>query len=430
MIIWLITIIFLLFFSYFSYMNIVYGLSVIIILLPSYLLRLSFFGLPTTLLELMFVLLFIIWLLKDKKYTRINFIFKNKSENRIPKILRCLLLLWIMASLLGLYINPTYSALGLWRAYYLEPMMFFLIFIYSVNSIKDIKYIINSLFVLILYLFIVGVFQYFTDWNLLSAYNYPNPKRLTSVFSYPNALSLLIAPISSFFIGLWLSSKDKIKNILYFIIFITNFILIILSKSHGAILAILLTLLFYLFFTKKIQKVLKLFIFLIFSIILFLLPLNNYYTNIKQQLFNPILDLNATSLEIRSSQWQETFLMLKDNFITGAGVDGYQSIMNQYHKIDWLEVYLYPHNIFLNFWSEIGLFGLLIFLSLFVYIIYLLKILFKKKHKLSLALSMSWSVWFIHGLVDVPYFKNDLSVLFFILFALTTVSFNLFNNED
>ena len=122
--------------------------------------------------------------------------------------------------------------------------------------------------------------------------------------------------------------------------------------------------------------------------------------------------------------------MLKDNFITGAGVDGYQSIMNQYHKIDWLEVYLYPHNIFLNFWSEIGLFGLLIFLSLFVYIIYLLKILFKKKHKLSLALSMSWSVWFIHGLVDVPYFKNDLSVLFFILFALTTVSFNLFNNED
>jgi len=34
-------------------------------------------------------------------------------------------------------------------------------------------------------------------------------------------------------------------------------------------------------------------------------------------------------------------------------------------------------------------------------------------------LTMMWSTWFIHGLVDVPYFKNDLSVLFFVMLAMT-----------
>jgi len=399
--------------------------------LPSYLFRLSFFNLPTTFLELMILLLFIIWLIKDKQYSRINFTFSKRSENRIPKTLRILLLLWLLVSLIGLFVNLAYSTIGLWRAYWLEPMMFFLVFIYSVNSKKDLKYIINSFLILISYLFIISIFQYFTDWNLLPEYNYPNEKRLTAIFSYPNALSLLLAPLIAFIAGLWLSSKHKVKNIIYFVVSLGGFSLICLTKSHGAIFALLLSLLFYVFISKNIQKRIKLFILLILSIVLFLPVVNNQYLNIKQQLFNPALNLEATSLEIRSSQWQETWEMLQEDFIFGAGIGGYQVAIDQYHKVDWLEIYLYPHNIFLNFWSEIGLFGLLVFLSILIYTAFLLKTLFLKNHRLGVALLMSWFVWFVHGLVDVPYFKNDISILFFMLLALTLFSNNsLQNNED
>ena len=59
---WILAILALLVFIAFSYRQTLWGISLIIILLPTYLWRLSIFGLPTTFLELMIISLFIIWL--------------------------------------------------------------------------------------------------------------------------------------------------------------------------------------------------------------------------------------------------------------------------------------------------------------------------------------------------------------------------------
>ena len=80
------------------------------------------------------------------------------------------------------------------------------------------------------------------------------------------------------------------------------------------------------------------------------------------------------------------------------------------------------YNLFLNFWTEIGLIGLSLFLLFLVYIVCSLRNLFLEKNILAWPLSLAWSTWFIHGLVDVPYFKNDLSILFFIFLALTLIA--------
>ena len=71
---------------------------------------------------------------------------------------------------------------------------------------------------------------------------------------------------------------------------------------------------------------------------------------------------------------------------------------------------------------ELGILGLLLFL-VFIYLITKdLKQLFLAKHYLAWPLSLSWLVVFVQGLVDAPYFKNDLSLLFFLLLSLTIVS--------
>lgn len=404
-----------------SYKKPILGLASIIALLPAYLWRLSIFSLPTTFLELMVVFLFVVWLIKEKKYKKINFSLKSSSQNKVPPRLRWLLLLWLLASLIALAVNPSYAALGLWRAYFLEPIMFFILFVYIVKDKNDLNIIIRSLGILLSWLFVVSLYQNFTSWNFIAAYNYPNPKRLTAVFSYPNALALLVAPLSVFFLALWARAKDKKDKWWYLLVTLFAVASSYLAVSEGALVAIIFSLFVYLILAKKIRKA-SIPIFLVFFIVLLSFSsLAKYPLSIWQQVSQPSSGLSATSLEIRGWQWRETGLMLQDDFVFGSGINGYQLAMKKYHQLDWIEIYLYPHNIFLNFWVELGLFGLLIFLGLMFYVAGSLKNLFDKNNNFAWPLSLAWLTWFVHGLVDVPYFKNDLSILFFILLAMTII---------
>ncbi|MDD5749409.1 MAG: O-antigen ligase family protein [Patescibacteria group bacterium] len=411
----LLAFIFLGIFVYLSWRNLVWGAGLTIAFLPAYLWRLEIFSLPTTFLELMILSLFVIFLLKDGRWQSINFSLQSNQRNLLSKPWRFLLLLWLLASVLALVVNPSYGALGLWRAYFLEPMMFFIVLLYSVRSRADLKIIIAAGGFLIFWLFGATLYQKFFQWNYL-----PNwPGRMSAVFPYPNALGLLAAPWAGFFSVFWLYQKKSRYSYLFIILFFLAVVLVFLAKSKGAMLAIVIFLFFYLILAKKVRKwgqpVALLFIlaaFLFFNA-------GTYLKKSLLELGSPQIDLSASSLEIRSDQWQETFAMLKDNFWLGAGLDGYQAAMRPYHQTPWLEIYLYPHNIFLNFWSELGFFGLLVFLCMVFYISHFLYLLLKEKNPLAWPLLLSWLIWFGHGLADVPYFKNDLSILFFLLLFLT-----------
>jgi len=94
-----------------------------------------------------------------------------------------------------------------------------------------------------------------------------------------------------------------------------------------------------------------------------------------------------------------------------------------------LEIYLYPHNLVLNFWSELGLAGLLLFIWIILKYFWLgissLSLrgsasdrsnLTTEKY-LVIGLISAMVVIIVHGLVDVPYFKNDLAIMFWLLAA-------------
>jgi len=417
-------------FIYISSRQVLWGAVLLVAFLPIYLCRLSLLGLPTTFLELMVTSLFIIWLLKDKKYKNINWRRKNFSQNKISSSWRYLLIAWLVASLLALAVNPQWSALGLWRAYFLEPLMFFLVLVYEIKDDKDQKWIIRAGAFLLTGLFLVTVYQFFSSWNLPAAYDWPQSRRLTAVFSYPNALALLVAAPGAFFLGCWLNAKDKLKSWGFLFLFLISALMVWGSQSDGAIVALVITILFWLISAPLDDRCLggsaKKFRKWIFSawllIILFFLFSGRpgaYLQDVKQQLLAPQVDLSATSLEIRSSQWRETINFLQDNFWLGAGLNGYQSALADYHQIDWLEIYLYPHNIFLNFWVELGLLGLLAFILILAKLVHSLRTLYSRGDAWFWPLAMFWLTWFIQGLVDAPYFKNDLSLLFFIFLALT-----------
>lgn len=410
----------------------IYGLCLIIILLPSYLWRFDLVGLPTTFLEIMIWWLFIIWLIKEQRFSRINWLFDKSAENLVPKIWRYLISIWLIISIIACLHNPTLTALGLWRAYFLEPILFFIIFIYLIKDQADLKLVIKSFGLLLLGLFIVAIYQNFSGWNLPLAYDLPNVRRLTTIFSYPNALSLLVAPITAFFAGLYL--VERRHNYLYLALFFVGFLLIWWTVSQGAIAGVIFSIMVYgaylvnkflqSHYSFRIRGIVYTFILFVLLVLWFKHPLALKF---RQELFQPQLNLAASSLEIRSSQWQETFLMLKDHWWSGAGLAAYQLNMVPYHHVDWLEIYLYPHNLFLNFWSELGILGLLCFLAILFFIIREFKFLFKNNQILFWPLLFMWLTWFVQGLVDVPYFKNDLSVLFFIQLGLLLIARRLNN---
>jgi O-antigen ligase len=105
--------------------------------------------------------------------------------------------------------------------------------------------------------------------------------------------------------------------------------------------------------------------------------------------------------------------MLADRPIQGAGLGAYPTVIKPYHKATWMEIFQYPHNILLNLWSETGLLGILAFTWMcFTWF---------RLSKLRLPLLLPLIAILIHGLVDVPYFKNDLALAFFTFMVFVTL---------
>ena len=124
--------------------------------------------------------------------------------------------------------------------------------------------------------------------------------------------------------------------------------------------------------------------------------------------------------------------MLLDRPIFGAGLSGFKELYSQQYFTCDAEPLEYPHNWVLNFWTETGLLGLVAFLwILWRYFKNVNGYMATRLHgreevakKPSSHLAMqpfflaAMVYWLIHGLVDVPYFKNDLALEFWVIVGL------------
>lgn len=157
-------------------------------------------------------------------------------------------------------------------------------------------------------------------------------------------------------------------------------------------------------------------------VILAILPSSN---PIKQE-----LSLQDRSGQIRISIWRETSEFLKDNPILGAGLASYPERIKTYHQTvngEGIEIFHHPHNIFLTMWINLGLLGLGAFVGILVWFFY--KVRSSLSHKPSkdiydipLYMGAAMCALIVTGLVDSPYIKNDLALLFWLLPGLLVVS--------
>lgn len=402
-------VIFCLLFAWLAWRRLTWAIFIIAAFLPGYLIRFQLLGIPLTLLESMILILFLIFLIKNKLSWLKNF---RRQPFFWPIIaIAC-------SATLAVIVSPNLlSALGIFKAYFIEPLLFFIVLISAVKTKNDWQKIFTALGLSAIYLSLFSFWQYFSAWGVPAAFLKDSGAvdRVVGPFGYPNALGLYLAPIIILFTGLLGQKNGRFQQAFKLIVIVFSFSAIVLAQSEAAILSVLAIWLLWGLLNKKTRKP-----FLLLIAIFVIVFLTN--SEIRQYLLSKLL-LQDYSGFIRRLIWQESWQMLKDHWFFGAGLAGYQTAIAPYH-LPTFEIFLYPHNFALNFWSETGLLGLLSFAWLALKFLALnLKKLAGANRWLALTLIFILAQWLIHGLVDAPYFKNDLSMMFWLIMALAVADF-------
>ncbi len=309
---------------------------------------------------------------------------------------------------------------------------------------RQIEGIFWALGISAIYLSVIGIWQKFSIWKMPLEFLNPDGSvdRIVSVYSYPNALGLYLGPIVVLFLGfLFYKNQDSLllylsnsrRFLIKLAVVILGFSAIVLAKSEGAIIAVLVCGWLLFFVNKKTRW--PALIILALSGIIFL-----FNGTIREFVLIKILFKDWSGI-VRRAMWSETWEMLKANWLWGAGLAGYKLKIIPYHVNEWFATFSYPHNILFNFWSELGLLGLLSFVWLGVkFALINLKNIFSivcdYAHNLGFDKIASFVFLlvgleiFIHGLVDAPYFKNDLAVLVWLLLGASVLNIRLKSKFD
>lgn len=347
--------------------------------LPTYLLRFSIGPIPTTLLECFVLVAAIVWVLRG-------------GLARLPTLRQFApqAALLFAASFVAVLVAPDQlDALGLWRAYIVEPILLFAILATTFQK-QDWRHAFVALAVSSVIIAVFGIFQYFTGIGIPSPWDIE--RRITSIFDFPNALGLFLAPIAA----MLLIARKRMAIVALVVILVA----IILAKTEAALVAIPAAAVITLWLTPVRLRT-KILVTLAAAAMLaaaFAIPA------VQEKLL-----LQDVSGQTRLAIWRETADMLADRPLTGAGLSGFPSTIAAYHDPTFYEIFQYPHNVILNIWTELGLIGLVATAAI---ALTACRIAYKKRRDpMVLAVFAALLTMAIHGLVDVPFFKNDLALL-------------------
>jgi hypothetical protein len=369
-------------------------------LLPAYLIRFTVAGLPTTALEALFAILFIAWLLRRQKR------FVDISGWRL------LLLAWVVVATVAVFVSPDIrSAAGVWKAYFIEPVLFFIMANDLLRSHEERD---RALRVLAATAIIIGLFalvQRFTGWGVPPPFNgVPVPPateaefRSTAFYGFPNAVGLFLAPLVPLFLGCLFADRKRPRLAAYWAAAaVLSLAALFLAESEGALIGAAAGIAAAGLLAPKTRKIAAVTLAVAATLAL-AVPATRHLAVEK-------MTLEDWSGRVRKEMWHEAWTMLRDRPVLGAGLSGYPIVFKPYHKAGHIEIFQYPHTLILNFWAEIGLAGLIVF------ILTMTRFFRDALSTKAWTLAGAGVALIVHGLVDVPYFKNDLAILFWLLMA-------------
>jgi len=260
--------------------------------------------------------------------------------------------------------------------------------------------------------------------------------RATSVFPDPHMLSFFLGMTLPLFIPLILKKRFSLK-LSWFYGFMASivFIALVLTFSRGGYIGLLVSglwLLYYFFSSRlnelgKKQKLGLAFIACILLLIIFFVP------SVKERLFSS-LNFEEGSVAGRLEIWHQAFSVWLKNFWLGVGIGNYSYYLNPLYEY---RLPVYAHNTYLDIAVEVGIFGLITWLSIFVYaILKLIKLLWLKMENCQFKAGRPWDekfkiqgaaliaslVYFsVHTFFETPIYSPQILPLLMIILGMASI---------
>ncbi len=389
---------------------------------PLYLLRFQVAGIPFTVLEVFTYLLFgafvLALILKQIKWRESKILYAGYIFGGLLVVGAFLSAFFSETDFITLsreLLNTQRVSLGLWKGWVFAPFLYFLVLTQRINASKSLRLIflnfIYSAAIISLIAYGLGIFaEGFTD-----------DLRLAGLFESANYLALYLGPallLSGYFLfqKKELTGSHRWLNLFSFAIVLHA---LVMTQSYGAILSLFGAIGFYVLgLIVGHRKKMKTLIWGIVSLgCVFVILIISQWNSPKFQQF---LDWESrSSSSVRIELYQVSSHMIAERPVLGVG----PGLFEYYYQfkaptvLDWapLEWNMpHPHNIFLGFWLSAGIMGLF---ALFGFIVL-------AHQKFTYPLLAFWGI-LIHGLFDMPFWKNDLAMIFFLIIGGIVILLNL-----
>ncbi len=310
-----------------------------------------------------------------------------------------------------------------------QNILFFFVLIDTLNSERKIRNFLYILFLSSTLLGIDGIYQYFTHKDFIRHRPTIFENRIYATFPTPNGFGCYLNAIMPFLVTIFFT-KFRFKAVRFILagLFILLFTCLVMTVSRGAWFAFIASALFLGVWIYPVG------VFFLLLALFIIITQPFYPALIKERLDSFFLSFDVNGLRDAGSIerkifWQAGWKMFKSSPWIGLGLGTFMFNFKRFVIETYQYGPAYAHNCYLQMLSELGLIGLVSFLSILILFFYFgIKIIYKRQKTFSwyillasLATLLGYSVQMA---VDTIFYNLDLGLLFWILLGLGVAAMN------
>ena len=294
------------------------------------------------------------------------FIRKLVSSESAPKTpLNVTLFIYLSICVISIFMSSNLKISA--RTFFaktLQDVAFFFTVVETLNTKRRLKNITYILFLSSFVLGIDGIYQYFTRKDFLRHRPVIFEERIYASFATPNSFGCYLSVVISFVISrLFRKSGFKPSKAVYGSLFILLFACLVLTVSRGAWFAFLGSILFLSIWIHSLGV-----LFMILGIVMVIIQ-PFFHPFIKERLANFFIFSDTSSMD-RKYIWLAGWKMFISKPWFGVGIGTFMDNFKKFIAIDYKHTAAYAHNCYLQMASEIGIIGLMAFLSMLAVFFY------------------------------------------------------------